>query len=213
MSRRPNGRVHRRPSRRPPPDEAGTGLVELVVAAALGLLALAVVAAVARGPVATALGLAGPRPDVEGTALLAEVLRGAVRAAGSAPTDVAPVVLAAGADHAVLARRAASSDVGAAAASEGPSGWWRLSLVDGAVLLDTGTDAPPSGPTADGRRLGVGTVAHLVVRDVAGGAIAGPGAPSRAAGDPALARAAVVELHLGDDPDDGMLAVSLRALP
>lgn len=212
MSHRSDGRAHRRPSRRPPPDEAGTGLVELVVAAALGLLALAVVAAVARGPVATALELAGPRPELEGTALVAEVLRGAVRGAGTAPAGLAPVVLAAGPDHVVLAQRGAPPDVGAAV-SEGPSGWWRLSLVDGAVLIDTGTDAPPSGPTADGRRLGAGPVAHLVVRDLAGAVIAGPGAPPRAVGDPALARAAVVELHLGDDPYDGMLAVSLRGLP
>ena len=213
MSRRRNRRGRRRAPRRHPPDEAGAGLVELVVAAALGLLALAIVAAVARGPVATALELAGPRRQVEGTALLAEILGGAVRAAAIAPTGVAPVVLAAGPDHVVLARRAAPSDVGEITVSGGPSAWWRLSLVDGAVLLDTGIDAPPSGPAVDGRRLGAGPIAHLVVRDVAGVAIVGPGAPSRAAGDPALARAAVVELHLDEDRADGIIAISLRGLP
>lgn len=102
--------------------EEGSGLVELLVAAALGLLGLAAVAAVARGPVAAASAAAAPSDTIEGVLLLRDVLAGAVRAAD--PGGVTP---------------AGPRRLGL----DGARGTTWLEVGDGAVRV-----APPSGPDA-----------------------------------------------------------------
>lgn len=180
--------------------EGGSGLVELLVAAWLGVLALAVLGAVARGPLAAAAALAAPRPDVEGAALLREVLSGAVRTAPSDPR--APALLSAG--PTVLVLRADGED---------PSAWWRL-VIDGDVLrVSRGRGAV----TADAGDAGAALVhappaSHVVVRDASGLEIAGPGVGTLPLGAPELWRAALVEVHVAER-GAGRLAVALRIGP
>lgn len=166
-----------------PGGEEGSGLVELLVAALLATLGLAVLVAVVRGPLAAAAVLGLPRDEVEGVALAREVLASALREARSDADG--PAVAAAGADHLVLR----------ASAAEG-SRWWRLSIVGGVVRVDTGDGPPPIGASQRGRTILRSGAAHLVVRDAAGRELAGPSVGPSTSSSPLLATAARVELHL-----------------
>ena len=180
--------------------EDGTGLVELLVAAALGLLGLAVVAAVARGPITAATAAAAPQPRIEGLLLLREVVGGQVRAARGAGT--VPQVLAAGPDHVVLGT---GLDDGA--------GWTRLSILEGTLRVDEGAGAPPHGPAATGRRLMDLPDAAFVVEDVAGRGIVGPAGPALTPGDRRLGAAAALALNVEVDVRTHEIAVALRPGP
>lgn len=178
--------------------EEGAGLVELLVAGVLGLLGLAVVAAVARGPVAAATAAARPQDRVEGTSLLHDEVAARVRRARGPAGG--PAVLAAAADHLVLA----------SGPRTGP-GWWRLSIADEAVRVDVGEGAVPSGPARDARALLRITDGVLVVRDALGAALVGDGDGLLPPGDPRLVDVALVELHLEVDGRPRRLDVALRA--
>lgn len=185
------------------PAEDGTGLVELLVAAALGLLALGVVAAVARGPIAAATAAARPHDAVEGLLLLRDVIGGRVRAARA--SGAAGPVLAVGPDHLVLG-----------GVLDDAVGWTRLSIAEGSLLLDGGTGPPPGGPSGVGRRLATLPRAEFVALDDAGaelGPADGDGAPVLAPGDPRLAAAAVIVLRVEVAGRAHDLAVALRPGP
>lgn len=178
-------------------DERGTGLIELLVAAWLGVLALTVLAALARGPLAAAMDRSAGRPEVDGALLLREALSGSARAARSDGSG--PAVAAAGPDHLVLRVPRAA----------GP-GWWRLTVSAGVVRIGAGTGPVPSGADADLRVLPLApSVSHVLVRDATGAEIAGPGSGDRALGARDLATAALVELHLTGEPSR-VIAVALR---
>ncbi len=180
--------------------EDGSGLVELLVAAALGLLGLGVVAAVARGPVAAATAAARPQDRIEGLLLLRDVVGGQVRAARGDGTE--PPVLAAGPDHVVLAT-----------ARDDGVGWSRLSIADGSLLLDAGSGVAPEGPAATGRRLVSVAQASFAVLDAVGAELSGPVAGALRSGDPRRDDAAVLELRVEVDGRRHDLAVALRAGP
>ncbi len=171
--------------------EDGSGLVELLVAAALGLLGLGVVAAVARGPVAAATAAARPQDRIEGLLLLRDVVGGQVRAARGA-----------GPDHVVLAT-----------ARDDGVGWSRLSVADGSLLLDAGSGVAPERPAATGRRLVSVAQASFAVLDAVGAELAGPVAGALRSGDPRRDDAAVLELRVEVDGRRHDLAVALRAGP
>ena len=178
-------------------DERGTGLVELLVAAWLGVLALSVLAALARGPLAAAMERSAGRPEVDGALLLREALAGSARAAR--PDASGPAVAAAGPDHLVLRVPRAA----------GP-GWWRLSVTAGVVRIGTGTGPVPVGVDADVRVLPLApTVSHVLLRDATGAEIAGPAEGVLSVGAWDLSTAALIELHLTGEPSR-VIAVALR---
>jgi hypothetical protein len=176
--------------------------VELVLAAGLGMLGLAVVATVVRGPMA-ALRSDGAVAEGAVPGPAREALLGAVRSARSGPDGSA--VLAAGPTHVVL--------------RTGPAGeWWRLSLVPDGVMVDVGAGPPPTLPAGpgEGRRIArtpePGLV--LILRDRRGDAI-DPSDAHRPGGT------VVVELRPAGAADGdpgaavppGSVAVSLRDPP
>lgn len=115
-------------------DELGSGLVELLLAGVLGMLGLAVVVTVVRGPLAAPLRPPPLRADAV-PPVVRDVVVGAVRTARATP--MGPAVLAAGIDHLVL--RAGTDDE-----------WWRLTLAEGEARVDHGRGPHPGGPAPPG---------------------------------------------------------------
>ena len=182
--------------------ELGAGLVELLVAAGLGLLGLAVVATVARGPLRATVAAASTSPAIGAVDLVRQVTAGAVRAAAAGASG--PAVLAAGPDHLVLRVTVA----------DGGSGWWRIaSTADGSLSVSSGAGSYPGGAegTSPGaRNLRVSGPFTFGVLDARGMEIAGPGVGARGPGVPALARAALVEVRRTDEDGTRTVVVALR---
>lgn len=185
-----------------PRSELGAGLVELLVAAALGLLGLAVVATVARGPLRASVAAASASPAIGAVDLVRQVTAGAVRAAAADASG--PAVLAAGPDHLVLRVTVAN----------GGPGWWRIaSAPDGSIGVSSGAGTYPGGAegrSPDAHDLPVSGPFAFGVLDVEGMEIAGPGAGPRSPGDAALARAALVEVRRTDEDGTRTVVVALR---
>ncbi len=182
------------------PAEGGTGLVELLMAAGLAVLGLSVLAALVRGPVATAVARTSPSPAVEGMALARQLVGGVVRAAEDDAEG--PAVAVAGPSRIVLRT------------GSGPDRWTAL-IADGSVLrIQEGAGSPSEASVGDGPAIGLPGGAALAVLDATGRELAGPVAGTRGLDDPFLAAAVLVELHVevADGPPRRM-SFSLRGVP